>query len=245
MDEKTRKAFVDRFLPVAQQLEQKYGMPAWASLSQWAHETNYGTSPMFLKQNNIAGIGASDAAGKNAMTFSSPEDSADYAVRLQMAKAQRPENQAFAKQRYGASAAILADSKTTPEQAFAAMKDSKWAADPNYNTNLMTRYQQIQPYLGNQAPQVNVKAAMIQPQPNTPNPAQPPGTPSFGTTTMNPVNYPPKPSSPPVNNPPGMIAYKSPTGQKSYIPAPVPQSQPNPGFNVGDVFNAIGRIFKG
>lgn len=240
MDANTIQNFVNTYLPIAQQLEQKYGMPAYASLSQWAHETNFGTSPMFKNQNNIAGIGASDAAGKNAMSFSSPQEAADYAVRVQMAKAQDPRNQ-WMNTRYAPSAAILADSKNAPAQVFAAMKDSGWAKDPNYNNSLMTRYQQMQPYLkgGVQTAQAAEPAA-----PSVLGVSTVPSTPNYGIRTAHPVIYPP--TTPQPTNPPGQIAYKSPTGQSSYIPVSTPKPQStNQGFGLQDIVSALGHIFGG
>lgn len=245
--------FVQKFLPIAQQMEQKYGMPSYALLSQIAHETNFGTSAMAKNKNNFGGIAAYDSNPDAALSFKSPQDAIDYQTRIQMAKAQRPENQPFLTQHYGPSAAILADKNHSPEQVFAAMQDSKYATDPSYAQKLMTRYQQIAPFLTG-----GVTVA------NAAEPTVPPSTPNFGGKVMNPAPTPPpphfspQPSSQPYSDNrslwgklvapqvtqqptpvPQGLQYKGPDGQVSRIntqgqtyPSPSPvASSPVPGLN--------------
>lgn len=151
------KQFVQKYAPITQKLQQQYGMPSWALLSQAAHETDYGTSNIAKKYNNFGGIGVT---GKNStpMAFNTPEESLAYMARVQTANAQQAQNQ-WMNQRYAPTAAILKNSND-PQSVFDAMQKSGWAADPNYGDDLMTRYNQMKPYLN------NVPAQPVQPTPS-------------------------------------------------------------------------------
>lgn len=236
------QSFVNTYLPIAQKMEQKYGMPAYALLSQMAHESNYGTSVMAQGKNNFGGIGAMDRDPSQALTFNSPEDAADYQARIQMAKAIKPENQ-WLNKRYAPTAAILADTKNKPESVFAAMQDSKYASDPDYATKLMSRYQQIQPFLKG-APAINPgnpNHYELENRPETKAGAIPPSAPK---AMMPPPVHPsrmPNPTPTAVGKGPG-LQYKSPTGEVSFInPTPAPQSQQDGGSMLG----WLGERFKG
>lgn len=261
--------FVQRFLPIAQAMQQKYGMPAYALLSQVAHETNYGTSNFMNDRNNTGGIGANDSNPNGAFTFNSPEEAMDYQARLQMNKVLRPENKKLAEAKYGASSQILADPNHSPEQVFAAMQDSGWASDPNYGQSLMTRYKQMVPFIKNLGAQP-VQAAEQTPAPN---PITPPSTPNNGMISRGPSTEPvqnPAPAPyqdnrpgwqkfiqpyvPPVKPTPSPAAqgmkFTSPTGETSRIntqgqtfASPAPESHNAPVLDW--VYNSLGKLFGG
>lgn len=218
--------FVEQYYPIAQQMEQKYGIPAYALMTQMAHESNFGTSNMAQGKNNFGGLGANDSNPSNALTFESPQEAMDYQARIQMAKAQRPENQ-WLNKRYAPTAAVIGDKNSKPDQVFAAMQDSKYASDPNYANNLMTRYNQIKSYIpGTQstpAPtaQPKIRLAMIQP----PQPTQsPPGTPNYGSSQGG-SNYvaPEQRQGMKFTDPTGRVSYMDPQN-----PNPVAQPSPSP-----------------
>lgn len=146
------KNFINTYYPIAQKMERKYGIPAYALLSQIALESNFGTSNFAQNRNNPSGLGAYNSDPNQAFTFDTLEDAIDYQARIQMAKAKLPQNQRGLDAKYGATAPILADRKNPPESVFAAMQDSPYSTDSDYAEKLMVRYNQIKPFIENFQP---------------------------------------------------------------------------------------------
>lgn len=218
------QSFVQKFLPVAQQMESKYGVPAYALLSQMALETGFGTSPMAQNKNNYGGIAAYDRDPNQALSFNAPEDAIDYQARLLMGKSHRPDEQ----QKYQSLAGVMADKNNPPETVFAAMQDSPYASDkpsatsPGYAAKLMSRYSQIAPYLNG-----GVQPAMA--SEGTPPPAPSlPGTPNYGSVHANPVPTPPPPHANPIQSPQPQYQDNRSWWEKMMSPQVNPTPPPSP-----------------
>lgn len=59
----TPAAFVAAMLPYARQVQSATGVDAWAVLTQWADETGWGTSSLFIDSHNVAGIKHTGSSG--------------------------------------------------------------------------------------------------------------------------------------------------------------------------------------
>lgn len=232
MDTKTIQAFVQKWYPVAKQMEEQYGMPAEALLSQIALESKFGTSNFARTRNNMGGVGAYTKDPDQAMTFNSPEEAIAYQTRIQMAKAARPENQKLLDSQYGPTAPILADRKNPLETVFAAMQASPYSTDKPpagsqpvpgtlyYADKLMARYNQMKPYITN-APQANPNGYELENRPqNAQHATLPPPPAATAQPTIAPLTGPfIRHDSSKLVDPNATMKYQNPQQQTSFVNA--------------------------
>lgn len=139
-----QKSFVQKMMPYAKKSAAALGIPsqyqqqfATFALAQWAHESDWGTSPASQQNDNFGGIkppGSGHAAGINGTYagYSSLNDwSSGYASFL---KKNPNYSKVVSAGRSGASAEQLAN----------LMADTPYAEDSKYRSGLMTRLGQVQ-----------------------------------------------------------------------------------------------------